>query len=174
MKIYTRGGDSGETSLYSGGRVAKDEARIEALGALDELVASLGVAKSAVDEDAAVALIEQVQTELYLAMADIASDGTRAARLPADAAARLETEIDRMDADLPPLTDFVLSGAPAVHMARTICRRAERRVVSAARANEIAPGVLRYINRLSDLLFTLARWAERDTGQADRTFRERL
>jgi cob(I)alamin adenosyltransferase len=178
MKIYTRGGDSGETRLFSGKRVNKDEARIEALGALDELVSAMGLAKAAGIEAEAVALLDDLQTELYLVMADVAGEARGEGRLRSDAVARLEAHIDRMDADLPELTDFVIpGGAPgsaALHLARTICRRAERRAVSVLREGGLPGRVAAYLNRLSDLLFTLARWVERGAPEAQKTFKQRL
>ena len=176
MKIYTRGGDKGRTSLYSGRRVDKDDARIEALGDLDETVAVLGLAKLAAPE--AARRIEGFQTQLYLAMADIAADAPGEPRLPGDAAAALEAQIDTLDADLPALTDFVIPGASpasaALHHARTLARRAERRVRTAARAHDLPGGTAIYLNRLSDLLFVLARWVDRDGADSGTTFKERL
>jgi len=179
MKIYTRGGDSGETRLFSGKRVSKDEARIEALGALDELVAAMGLAKAAPEMEAeAVSLIDELQTELYLVMADVAGETRGEGRLRADAVARLEAQIDRMDKDLPELTDFVIPGAAAksaaLHLARTVCRRAERRLVAVLRDGGLPGRVSAYLNRLSDLLFTLARWVDRDAPDAQKTFKQRL
>lgn len=178
VKVYTRGGDKGRTSLFSGARVAKDDARIEALGSIDELVAALGLARAAGGEDAARTALEEVQGELYLVMSDIAAGEAGAGRLPTDAAARLERAIDALDAELPPLTDFVIPGASsasaALHFARTVCRRAERRAGTAARSHEVPAQVPAYLNRLSDYLFVLARWVDRATPGAGRTFKERL
>ena len=184
MKVYTRGGDKGRTSLFTGARVEKDDPRIEALGSIDELVAVLGIAKassgSGDDGKAVRTRIEALQSQLYLVMADLASDAAAdaEARLPADAAAGIEAMIDTLDADLPALTDFVIPGASpisaALHHARTVCRRAERRVRSAASEHDLPPSVTIYLNRLSDLLFVLARWVDREAPGAGRTFRETL
>lgn len=178
MKIYTRGGDKGRTSLFSGARVDKDDARIEALGAIDEVVAVLGLAKAAPGAGDVHERLETLQTELYLVMADIATDGGGEARLQAEAVERLEAAIDTLEADLPALTDFVIPGASpssaALHHARTVCRRAERRVRSARRAHALPKCVLIYLNRLSDLLFVLARWVDRETPEGGRTFKEAL
>jgi len=179
MKVYTRGGDKGRTSLFSGARVGKDDARIEALGAIDELVAVLGIAKAAQGiGDGAWQKLGALQTELYLVMADLASDAQGESRLPAEAVQRLEAAIDAMDAELPPLTDFIIPGtsqvSAALHHARTICRRAERRVLAAASAHELPRPVLPYLNRLSDLLFVMARWVDRDLAEGGRTFKENL
>lgn len=189
MRIYTRGGDKGRTSLFSGARVAKDDARIEALGSLDELVAAMGLAKATPGIDpTAHARLEALQAELYLAMADLASDrapegGTGEAggmSLPGDAVARLEAAIDAMDADLPPLTDFIIPGSSpvsaALHLARTVCRRAERRVQAAGCVHALPEAVPAYLNRLSDLLFVMARWTAREApdGARDLRFKDRL
>lgn len=195
MKIYTRGGDKGRTSLFSGGRVDKDDTRIEALGSIDELVAALGLAKAVPDVEAAARQqLEMLQTQLYLVMADIAAgvpdaagdepggglaaEPIRDTRLPGDSAAQLEAAIDALEADLPPLADFVIPGASpasaALHLARTVCRRAERRVLSAAREHVVPVDVGIYLNRLSDLLFVLARWVDRETPGGGTTFKERL
>ena len=179
MKIYTRGGDAGQTSLFSGKRVSKDEARIETLGTIDELVAALGVAKAAPGVEPEMhTLLDGVQTELYLVMADVAGETRGEGRLPADAVARMEAQIDRLDADLPPLKDFVVPGvAPgsaALHLARTICRRAERRLVPVLREEGVPGRTNAYLNRLSDLLFTMARWADRAAPDASPTFKGKL
>ena len=178
MRIYTRGGDKGRTSLFTGGRVDKDDTRIEALGSVDELVAVLGVAKAASADQTVRERLEAVQTELYLAMADIAGDAGGDGRLAADAVERLEQAIDALDAELPPLTDFVIPGASpasaALHQARTVCRRAERRVLTAARENDQPANVAVYLNRLSDLLFVLARWVDREQPGGARTFKQQL
>lgn len=179
MKVYTRGGDKGRTSLFTGERVSKHEARIEALGSLDELVAVLGLAKVAVGCGPDTRRrIEALQAELYLAMADIAGEAGRQSHLPEDAVALLESQIDQMDEDLPPLRDFLIPGATpasaALHLARTVCRRAERRVAVVAQQFALPPGMLAYLNRLADLLFTMARWVDREDPEAARTFRQIL
>lgn len=179
MKVYTRGGDKGRTSLFTGERVDKNEARIEALGSLDELVAALGMAKVAPGCDGELnRMLENLQTELYLAMSDIAGEATGDSRLPGDAVALLESQIDRMDEDLPPLRDFVIPGASpasaALHHARTVCRRAERRVATVSREFTVPAMILAYVNRLADLLFTMARWVDREDPEAGKTFKETL
>ncbi len=177
MKIYTRGGDKGRTSLFSGARVAKDDSRIEALGAIDELVAALGLAKCAAHEWTNITgQLEQAQSRLYLAMADIAGSAGSNKDTADAAVAALEADIDALDADLPPLADFVIPGtspaSAALHMARTICRRAERRVLAAAREHDVPSSVGVWLNRLSDLLFVMARWVDRE-GPAP-TFKDSL
>ena len=178
MKIYTRGGDAGETSLFTGKRVKKDEARIEALGSLDELVAALGLAKAAPGADRTIRQrLEDLQARIYLVMSDIAGDASDTSRLPADAAQQLEAWIDDLEEDLPELKDFVIPGASeasaALHLARTICRRAERRVVSVSAERALPAIIPAYLNRMSDLLFTMARWVDRDAPEGGRTFKQR-
>lgn len=178
MKIYTRTGDRGDTGLFGGGRVSKDAARIEGYGSVDELNASLGLARAHVREHAplarADALLTRVQSDLFVLGADLATPPearTRPPRITDAHIATLEQDIDRLEADLPPLRNFILPGggpAPAaLHFARTIARRAERAVVRAARTETIAPQAITYLNRLSDFLFVLARWCAHTTGEPD-------
>ena len=165
MKLYTRTGDSGETALFDGSRVRKDDPRVEAYGDVDELNAWLGLVRTAGLDEEFDADIVKIQRDLFAlgaALADpadkIASRVTKAA-LEDEDVARLERMIDRLDAETPPLRKFILPGGTsvgaAIHLARTVCRRAERRIVS------LDPPVdrvlIRYVNRLSDLLFALAR-----------------
>ncbi len=173
MKLYTRGGDDGTTLLFAGGRVAKTHLRVAACGALDELNAQLGMARSlgARDDDCLV----QLQSLLLRAGADLATpQGARSAqvtRIGADVVAWLEAEIDRLDDDLPPLTVFILPGgtqaAAALHVARTVCRRAERQVVALQAEEDVGAQLLPCLNRLSDLLFALARHENYLAGRAD-------
>lgn len=181
MKIYTKTGDTGETGLYGGSRVSKDDARVEAYGAVDELNCALGAARAALapDDSSLDALLGRVQSELFDLGAELATPPERmgtplGARVPLASEARiaaLEAEIDRVEESLAPLKTFILPGgtpaAAALHVARGVCRRAERRVVALARADTVRPEVLRYLNRLSDLLFVLARYANHSTGVPD-------
>lgn len=160
--ITTRGGDGGETSLGDGTRVRKDAARIEAVGAVDEANAALGLVRlHAEGEDDA--LLARVQNGLFDLGADLCVPGEGGARLRIGAAhlAALEAATASANATLPPLTSFVLPGgtpaAAAAHLARTAARRAERAVVGLAREETVNPDILRYLNRLSDLLFVLSR-----------------
>lgn len=176
MKIYTRTGDLGETGLLAGPRVGKDIARIETYGTVDELNAAIGVVR-AEDLPASIdRLLDRVQHELFevgaeLATPDPVSRGLRTIGRPQIAA--LEAEIDSYEARLAPLKAFILPGgtraAAALHLARTICRRAERRLVTLIReaGPEISLDLLAYLNRLSDLLFVLARAANADAGRPD-------
>jgi cob(I)alamin adenosyltransferase len=177
VPIYTGGGDRGETGLFGGGRVAKDDPRVEAYGAVDEMNAVLGLARTKGLPEDLDALAGRLQSELFVLGADLATprDSTaradRVVRLREDAARALEPEIDRLDATLPPLRTFVLPGGSpagaALHLARTVCRRAERRVVSLARTEDVSPGAIVYLNRLSDLLFVMARSANARAGIAE-------
>ena len=165
MKIYTRSGDAGETGLYGGQRVGKDDLRVETYGTVDELNACLGVVLALPVPTEARAMLLRVQGELFVLGADLATPQERGETVPrthAALTAQLEAEIDRMEADLPPLQRFILPGGSpagsALHLARTLCRRAERRLVSLMRLAPINPEAETYLNRLSDYLFVMARW----------------
>jgi cob(I)alamin adenosyltransferase len=162
--ITTRGGDGGETSLGDGARVRKDALRVEAYGTVDEANAAIGVLRLHTGEDtAADAMLARIQNDLFDIGADLCVPGEAGARLRvADTqSARLEAELAEMNAAMPSLKSFVLpggsAGAAAAHVARTVTRRAERLVVALAAAEEVNPAVIRYLNRLSDHLFVLAR-----------------
>jgi cob(I)alamin adenosyltransferase len=166
-KIYTRTGDDGTTGLGDGTRVPKDGPRVEAYGTVDELNSSIGVllaacAGTTLQPGAPGKVIEcltEIQHELFDMGGELCIPGHRA--ISADQVSRLETELDEFNDALPPLKEFILPGggpaAAACHVARTIARRAERRVLTLSRAEAISPEVLKYLNRLSDLLFVLAR-----------------
>ena len=178
MKIYTRTGDDGTTGLFGGQRVAKSDPRIDCYGTVDELNAAVGLAATAVEVGPGLAdKLRRVQNELFVIGSHLAtpeSDTRRLARLPDlddSAVARLEAEIDAAEADLPPLKNFILPGgadaAARLHLARTVCRRAERLLVAFAASQPIDPVILRYFNRLSDWLFVYARWVNHRQGVAD-------
>jgi cob(I)alamin adenosyltransferase len=160
--IATRGGDGGETSLGDGSRVRKDTLRIEAIGAVDEANAALGLLRLQCEGEAD-AMLARIQNDLFDLGADLCVPGTGGERLRmADSqSARLEAELAALNAGLPPLTSFVLpGGTPAAahaHLARTLARRAERATVALAAAEAVNPAALRYLNRLSDHLFVLSR-----------------
>jgi cob(I)alamin adenosyltransferase len=175
-KIYTRTGDGGETGLLGGGRVSKSHPRVAAYGDVDELNAALGMAMAFDPRSFARDLLERVQRDLFTIGAELASSDpaktTRALKggvLRPEAALQLEAEIDRYQITLPPLKRFILPGgvpkAAALHAARTVCRRAERSVVALAETGALlSPHLISYINRLSDLLFVLARVANAAAG----------
>ena len=168
-KIYTRTGDAGTTGLADGSRVAKDSARIEAIGAVDELNSALGVLLAETLPETMRACLENAQNDLFDLGGELSVPGH--AIMSKAHVERLERELDRFNAELPPLKDFILPGgsraAALAHVARTVCRRAERRLVALARKQKIAPAMPAYLNRLSDLLFVLARAVNRASGQPD-------
>jgi len=175
MKIYTRTGDRGDTGLFGGNRVSKAHARIEAYGAVDETNALLGMARAFASEHPAAgrldSLLAALQDDLFVAGSDLATPLDSKAAVPRLAAAhieRLEKEIDCLEEELAPLKNFILPGgipiASILHVARTTCRRAERRVVAAAACESLNEAALAYLNRLSDYLFVLARWANSAAG----------
>lgn len=174
MKIYTKKGDAGETSLIGGTRTAKDAPRVEAYGTTDELISWIGLLRC---DDAAAPyhpLLRRIQERLMTCAALLAADEQACKKLPVVASAdiqALEAAIDDMQSRLPPLRAFVLPAAPRAaavcHIARTVCRRAERCAVGVAREASLDENVLRYLNRLSDYLFTLSRQLTADSGVAD-------
>jgi cob(I)alamin adenosyltransferase len=170
MKVYTKTGDRGETSLIGGERTGKDDLRIEAYGTIDELNASLGLAIAHLPqvsfEDVRAELVA-IQRELFAIGSELASISEKTSRgitvvpVDADAVASLEKLIDLYDNELPALRNFILPGGriptSALHLARTICRRAERSIIALTNEYDVNPELIKYINRLSDLLFTIAR-----------------
>lgn len=173
-RIYTRGGDTGETSLGSGARVSKHAKRVAAFGDVDEANAALGVARLHVSSELD-GLLERVQNDLFDVGADLCvpeggRGGEGALRVISAQVERLEREIDAFNENLEPLNSFVLPGGSAaaahLHLARTVVRRAERSITELAEGEPVNPEVVRYLNRLSDLLFVLARHAN-DGGRAD-------
>lgn len=185
MRIYTRTGDSGQTGLFGGERVFKDDLRVEAYGGVDELNAALGVAIALQSDSELDALLLSIQHDLFALGSDLATpegEGLQKGRVSIQrvspsASSRLEAEIDRYEETLPPLTRFILPGgtplSAQLHFARTVCRRAERACVTLGRSEEqasrpaINPNILLYLNRLSDLLFVLARAANHRQGAPD-------
>lgn len=172
MKIYTKNGDGGETSLLGGERVSKDALRIEAYGTVDELNSSLGIARALKPSADLDRIIEIIQNDLFVLGATLAVPG---AKRPApvkpvgqEHVSRLEQTIDSLDAKLPPLNTFILPGgspiAAQLHLARTICRRAERLVVRLSKSEIVDEVSIAYLNRLSDTLFVLARTANHVDG----------
>jgi cob(I)alamin adenosyltransferase len=175
VKIYTKTGDDGTTSLFSGGRVTKTHLRVEAYGTVDELNSVLGVARAHHPHERTDAWLARVQRQLFHLGADLATPlDTKAdwvVRMDAETVRWLETAIDEMTAELPALQNFILpGGSPAaaqIHVARTVCRRAERLVIGLEEEETIGEQVRMYLNRLSDFLFTLARWENMQAGIAE-------
>jgi cob(I)alamin adenosyltransferase len=181
MRIYTKTGDSGQTGLFGGGRVAKDHTRVEAYGEVDELNSAIGVARSAAPAELFDAELEAVQRDLFALGGHLATPDPSKVRaalekadLSAERVAAFERAMDAAEEELPPLRAFVLpAGTPkaaTLHLARTICRRAERSVVRLARESEVPELFLVYLNRLSDYLFTLARLANHRAGRGEVTW----
>jgi cob(I)alamin adenosyltransferase len=168
-KVYTRTGDKGETSLVGGKRVAKDSTRVEAYGDVDELNSLLGFARTLLTDKEVDAILSRIQNELFIVGADLASPlELKAPRIEQESIARLEQTIDKFNREVPPLREFILPGGKsegaALHLARTVARRAERKVIRLGKEEPINPYVIVYLNRLSDLLFVLARITNRRTG----------
>lgn len=166
MKIYTRTGDGGETGLFGGGRVSKHSPRIEAYGTVDELNSHLGAVRAEKPSPELDGLLASVQEQLFVLGAELASPKGGAVALSDADVTGLESAIDKLEANLPSLRTFILPGGgrmgSALHVARTVCRRAERMVV--ALGGEAGPLPVRFLNRLSDLLFVMARHANRAEG----------
>jgi cob(I)alamin adenosyltransferase len=171
MKIYTKKGDGGETSLFGGQKVKKSSSRIAAYGTVDELNSVLGVALSHPHSEETDTYLKQLQNDLFVLGADLAtplSKDTRIDRIHDDQVAFLEQSIDKMDEQLPPLKNFILPGGSeagaTLHLARTVCRRAERHAVECSTEEELSPLSITYLNRLSDFLFVLARFENHLNG----------
>lgn len=181
MKIYTTTGDDGDTSLFGAGRVRKSDPRVAAYGDVDELNSVLGFAMACDPIDREGELLASVQHDLFAIGGQLASPepekvskALQKAHIDSDRVATLEAAIDRADDELEELTAFVLPGgtqkAAAFHVARTVCRRAERSIVTLSATQPVLPIIVVYLNRLSDLLFTLARIANHRAGVPDRTW----
>jgi cob(I)alamin adenosyltransferase len=181
MKIYTRTGDRGDTSLFGAGRVPKDHPRVAAYGDVDELNSVLGVVRAAEPREFFDSLLQSIQRDLFSIGGQLAAPDPEAvakalakANLSTDRVNEFERVIDESEAELPPLRAFVLpAGGPkaaALHLARTVCRRAERSVVHLARESAVPEFFIVYLNRLSDLLFTLARLANHRAGLTEVTW----
>ena len=174
MKIYTRGGDDGSTGLYGGARVSKASVRVDAYGAVDELNAVLGWVRAADISDNVDAVLARAQDTCFRLGAWLASQPGRDPGVPQVAEADvevLEAAIDAMEVELEPLKTFILPGgseaASRLHMARTVCRRAERRIVALGDMEPVEAVFVRWVNRISDLLFVQARWENRRAGVRD-------
>ena len=168
-KIYTRTGDKGTTGLGDGSRVDKDSLRVEAFGTVDELNSTIGLLLGAELPQGIQDILNRVQHELFDLGGELCVPGTTL--IPNSYVDEMETDLDRLNADLPPLKDFILPGgsesAARCHLARTVCRRAERRVVTLARDEDVNPTTVRYLNRLSDFLFVAARVLARADGGSE-------
>ncbi len=174
-KIYTRTGDDGSTGLGDGTRVAKDDARVEAYGTVDELNSCVGLVLAEPLPDEVRDILVDIQHELFDLGSELCVPGYRA--ITAEHISRLEESLDALNAALPPLKEFILPGggraASACHLARTVCRRAERRVFTLSREAQVSPEALKYLNRLSDLLFVIARVLARHENGSEVLWRSR-
>ncbi len=174
MKVYTKTGDGGETGLLGMGRVRKNVLRVEAYGEVDELNACLGFSCAALTDPVLVGLLVDIQRDLFAVgsqLADVRKDKAPEmgkAAFPEQKVTNLEQAIDRVEEQLPSLKSFILQGGceagARLHLARTVCRRAERRIVALAEKEHVSPVILAYVNRLSDLLFVLARLVNHRAG----------
>jgi cob(I)alamin adenosyltransferase len=178
--LYTRGGDKGETSLYGAARVAKDSLRVEAYGTIDELNSAIGAAVAACGHKEISKPLKRIQAELFAAGADLATElagkgRTAVPRIERKDTERLERMVDELQEKLPRLTSFILPGgsqlSASLHLARAVCRRAERRVVALRRAEKINPEMVPYLNRLSTYLFNAARYANVLEGVKDEVWK---
>ena len=177
--LYTRTGDAGTTALFGGGRVPKDSPRVEAYGCVDELNSALGVAGSFVEDAQLVQTLQAIQNELFNIGAELASEAGKGKAAEAGhmftgeeaKIEALERLVDDYDSILEPLRTFILPsgghGGAMLHLCRTVCRRAERAAVTLAREEPVNPAVISYLNRLSDLLFVLARYANKLEGREE-------
>jgi cob(I)alamin adenosyltransferase len=182
MKIYTRTGDDGSTGLFGGGRLSKSHPRIEAYGTVDEANAVLGLARTLLGateyEVEAADMIAALQHDLFVLGGDLASPGEQkypVPRIEDSHVQHLETLIDQLENDLPALENFILpggsQGGATLHLARTVSRRAERLVVELSQQEAVSEPIARYMNRLSDLLFVMARWVNRHAGVSETEWR---
>jgi cob(I)alamin adenosyltransferase len=176
MKIYTKTGDRGDTRLFDGSNVRKHNDRVEAYGDVDELSSSIGAAASFLPDAVLTSMLVDIQKDLFSIGAQLADPKLRERdggkfQLPPERVKNLEEAIDRFETELPPLRHFILAGGghagALLHIARTVCRRAERRVVRLSEIVDVSPGVIEYLNRLSDFLFVLARLVNHREGKQE-------
>lgn len=171
FKIYTKTGDTGKTALYGGMRVDKNDLRVEAYGTLDELNANIAALRDRLDDKQMRVMLLTIQNELFSMGSHIASLGTSNTNLPQlneEITENLEVEIDRYENELEPLKNFILPGGHPIvstaHIVRTVCRRAERRVMSISQHYDLSPLIIQFLNRLSDYFFVVARKLAKDTS----------
>lgn len=179
FKIYTKTGDKGETGLFGGARVSKDDLRIEAYGTVDELNSFVGMLIDQSPEEIAKNFLGGIQDELFVIGSHLAKDPAKKdlplPQFPENAVERLETFMDTFDEKLAPLSNFILPGGhvnvSAAHICRTVCRRAERRIISLSATQEVSPWIIQYLNRLSDFFFMLARYLALELNVPERPWR---
>lgn len=179
FKIYTKTGDKGETGLFGGARVSKDDLRIEAYGTVDELNSFVGMLIDQTPEHIVRNNLGGIQEELFIIGSHLAKDPSKndlpLPKFPANAVERLEAFMDDFDEKLTPLSNFILPGGhvtvSSAHICRTVCRRAERRIISLSASQEVAPWIIQYLNRLSDFFFMLARYLALELSVPERPWR---
>jgi cob(I)alamin adenosyltransferase len=180
-RMYTRTGNGGETGLFSGERVLKDSLRVEAYGTVDELSCWLGYARSLIKGDEIDAILEKIQEDLFIVGAELATrqkeSHVQNVQVTQDMVKHLEKKIDSLDAGLPPLSTFIIpngtAAAAALHVARAVARRAERRTITLAQKEKLNPPLVPYLNRLSSLLFVLARVIDKRAGVEEKKWSSR-
>ncbi len=177
MRIYTKFGDKGNTSLLGGTTVPKSDPRLEAYGSVDELNAVLGIVISFGEKGSLAESISRIQSDLFLIGAELSSKGAKTKQIPPKRVSEVEAEIDGMEADLPPLHHFIVPGgsktASLLHLARTVCRRAERAIVALSQKEKVNPDIIVYMNRVGDLLFVLGRYENYRKKLPEKTWRGR-
>ena len=182
MKIYTKGGDKGSTSLWGGKRVSKASLRIDTYGTIDELNVHIGLVRDVISDDKTKSLLEAIQNQLFTFGSHLAADpdkkGLNLPEIDLDQIITLEKAIDEMEEALPPLTAFILPGGHEhvsfCHLARVVCRRAERLVIALDAENSINSAIIAYLNRLSDYLFVLSRNIAKDVGAKEYTWQAKI
>lgn len=168
MKIYTKTGDKGQTGLYDGSRIDKDSVRVESYGTIDELDSCLGLARNFIDDEDIINIIYDIQRELFDVAAELATIDKNKIRskITEDNVKHLEETIDLYICKIPKIDKFIIPGSnkacAAMHVARTVCRRAERRIITLSRHEEVDPVLIKYVNRLSDCIYSIARFLETD------------
>lgn len=173
MKIYTKTGDKGDTSLYDGTRVAKDDIRVESYGTVDELTSVIGLAKAFVHDEQIRRFLHHMQKDLFRVAGELATtDGSKFPHRISEAeTASLEVVIDEYIARMAPIDKFIVPGntqaSAALHVARTVCRRAERRILTLSRHTPVSAELIKYVNRLSDAIYALARFLEGQQSYVD-------
>ena len=173
MKIYTKTGDSGETSLYDGKRIKKDDIRVESYGTVDELNSMLGLARNFIDDNEIVEIVYTIQRELFNVAGELATENTEnfKNRVTDEQIEYLEKIIDIYLEKIPKVDKFIIPGSnkasASLHVARTICRRAERRILTLKKEDYVSPVLVKYVNRLSDTIYALARYLESDLKYVD-------
>ncbi|MFH1442633.1 MAG: cob(I)yrinic acid a,c-diamide adenosyltransferase [Candidatus Micrarchaeota archaeon] len=176
MAIYTKTGDNGETSFFGGKRIMKSDLRICVYGELDELNSILGMVRGCSKHSELNPLLKTLQEDLFIVGADIAAEHAKIGRTSAKMVERLEKEIDGLEEKLPPLNNFILptgtQAASTLHFARSVCRRTERRLIELHQKEQMNPEILQYVNRLSDLLFVMARTANRLDGHKEEVWKQ--